>query len=201
MAAEIVTRYLAQSRDALQAALDDPRFGDTIVAMAERIAHALSTGRKVLIAGNGGSAGDAQHIAGELVSRFNYDRAPLAAIALATDTSVLTAISNDYGYERVFERQVQGLGVPGDVFFGISTSGRSPNILRALTAARDKGLATIGMTGLSGGNMPRLCELCLRAPSDSTPLIQQVHITAAHIICGLVEDRLFPRQPKLRAED
>jgi D-sedoheptulose 7-phosphate isomerase len=144
-----------------------------------------------LLAGNGGSAGDAQHIAGEFLSRLNFDRAPLPAIALTTDTSVLTAIGNDYGYEWVFERQVRGLGNPGDLFIGISTSGRSPNVLRALETARAKGLSTIGFCGEDPRDMEPLCDLAIRAPSSDTPLIQQVHIVAAHIVCGEAERLLF----------
>ena len=189
-----IVEYLAQSRDALQAAIDDLNCVETIAAIVDRLVTALTVGNKVLLAGNGGSAGDAQHIAGEFLSRLNYDRAPLAAVALTTDTSVLTAIGNDYGYELLFERQVLGLGRPGDVFIGISTSGRSPNILRALEAARRSGLTTIGFTGKRGGDMADSCDLCLRVPSDSTPLIQQLHITVGHIVCGLVEERLFPRE-------
>jgi len=163
---------------------------------------AIRHGGKILLFGNGGSAGDAQHIAGEFLSRLNYDRAPTAAIALTTDSSVLTAIGNDYGYDQIFARQVQGLGRPGDVFIAISTSGRSPNILKAVAAARQRGLVVIGLTGRSGGEMAPGCDLCLCMPSDSTALIQQLHITLGHIICGLVEERLFPRQaagPKLAA--
>jgi len=188
-----VIEYLARSRDVVQAAIDDPDFAGTIAAIVDRLAVALGAGRKLLLAGNGGSAADAQHIAGEFLSRLNYDRAPTAAIALTTDSSVLTAIGNDYGYERVFERQVRGLGQEGDVLLSISTSGRSPNILRAIAAGRELGLVTIGLTGSTGGEMAALCDLCLHAPSDSTPLIQQIHITAGHVICGLVEERLFPR--------
>ncbi len=187
-----ITDYLTQSRDAVQAAIDDPAFCNTLAAIVELIADALGNGRKLLLAGNGGSAGDAQHIAGEFIGRLNYDRAPTAALALTTDSSVLTGVGNDYGYERVFERQILGLGAAGDVFVAISTSGRSPNILRAIEAARDKGLAVVGMTGRTGGEMAGRCDLCLHAPSDSTQLIQQIHITAGHIICGLVEARLFP---------
>ncbi len=188
-----VIEYLARSRDVVQAAIDDPDFAGTIAAIVDRLAVALGAGRKLLLAGNGGSAADAQHIAGEFLSRLNYDRAPTAAIALTTDSSVLTAIGNDYGYERVFERQVRGLGQEGDVLLAISTSGRSPNILRAIAAGRELGLVTIGLSGSTGGEMAALCDLCLHAPSDSTPLIQQIHITAGHVICGLVEERLFPR--------
>jgi len=190
-----IVDHLAQSRDLLQAAIDDPEFVTTLEKIADRIGSALADGRKLLLAGNGGSASDAQHIAGEFLSRLNYDRAPTAAIALTADGAVMTAIGNDYGYEQLFERQVRGLGQPGDVLVGISTSGRSPNILRALDAARAGGLAAIGLTGRTGGEMPGRCDLCLFVPSDSTQLIQQVHITVGHIICGLVEERLFPRTP------
>jgi len=187
--------YLAQSRDIVQAAIDDPAFCRAIADIAEVTANALRNGGKLLLAGNGGSAADAQHIAGEMLSRLNYDRAPAAAIALTTDTSVLTAIGNDYGYERIFERQILGLGCPGDVLIAISTSGRSPNILRAISAGREKSLAIVGFTGRTGGEMAARCDLCLLAPSESTQLIQQIHITAGHIICGLVEEWLFPRAP------
>ncbi len=194
-----IVEYLARSRDAVEAAIGDPAFVATIAAIVDRIAAALGAGHKVLLAGNGGSAADAQHLAGEFLSRLNYDRAPAAAIALTTDSSVLTAIGNDYGYDRVFERQVQGLGCPGDVLILISTSGRSPNILKAIAAGRANKLVVIGFTGESGGDMAARCDLCLRAPSGSTPLIQQLHITAGHIVCGLVEERLFPRERTPRA--
>jgi len=160
---DAIMDYLVRSRDALQAAIDDRAFCRTIGAIAE------------------------------LVGRLNYDRAPVAAIALTTDSSVLTAVANDYGYENVFERQIRGLGRPGDVLIAISTSGRSPNILRAIATARQQGLTVVGLTGRSGGEMAPLCDLCLQAPAEATQLIQQIHITAAHIICGIVEERLFPR--------
>jgi len=188
-----IVEYLARSRDVVEAALGDQLLIETIAAVVDRVAAALGAGHKILLAGNGGSAGDAQHIAGELVGRFAYDRAAAAAIALTTDSSVLTAIGNDYGYECVFERQVQGLGRPGDVLIALSTSGRSPNILRAIAAARTGGLVVIGFTGKSGGEMAERCDLCLCAPADTTPLIQQLHITLGHIVCELVEERLFPR--------
>jgi D-sedoheptulose 7-phosphate isomerase len=193
MATEYIRSYLAQSRDVIQSAIDDPEFALTTLKIVEHLTRALSEGRKLLLAGNGGSAADAQHIAGEFLSRLNYDRAPLAAIALTTDTSVLTAVGNDYGYDRLFERQILGLGCSGDVFIAISTSGRSPNILKAIDAARQKKLIVVGFTGRTGGDMVAGCDVCLRAPSDLTPLIQQIHITAAHIVCGLVEERLFPK--------
>ena len=188
-----ILSYLAQSRDTVQAAIDDPAFCRAIRDIAEVTANAVRSGGKLLLVGNGGSAADAQHIAGEMLSRLNYDRAPAAALALTTDTSVLTAIGNDYGYERLFERQILALGCPGDVLMAISTSGRSPNILRAIGAAREKRLVIVGFTGRIGGEMASRCDLCLHVPSDSTPLIQQIHITAGHLICGLVEERLFPQ--------
>lgn len=189
-----IREYLGQSRDVVQAAIDDPAFVAAVAAAAEVTVNALASGHKLLLAGNGGSAGDAQHLAGEFLARFAYDRDPIAALALTTDSSVLTAIGNDYGYEAVFERQIRGLGNPGDVFVALSTSGRSRNILRAIEAARDRRLTVVGFTGRSGGEMRRHCDICLSAPSDSTPLIQQVHMIAGHIICGLVEERLFPRR-------
>jgi D-sedoheptulose 7-phosphate isomerase len=182
--------YLKESLNALAAAGGDPEFLKTLAAIAQEIAKALSAGCKIMLCGNGGSAADAQHIAGELLSRFEGDRAPLPAIALTTDTSVLTAIGNDYGYDHVFERQVTGLGNKGDVLIAISTSGRSANILKALDAARAKGVLTVGFTGRKGGEMKSRCDVLLEAPSDRTPVIQQIHITAAHIVCGLAERRL-----------
>lgn len=189
-----IADYLEESVRALEAFVADPGAHRTILDFADVISGALSAHRRLLVAGNGGSAADAQHIAGEFVSRLFIDRSPLPAIALTTDSSVLTAIGNDYGYEKVFERQVLGLGEPGDVFFGISTSGKSPNILRALEAARLKGLVTLGFTGSSAGPMGPLCDRIFCAPSLKTSIIQQVHIVAAHMVCGLVEQRIFAHQ-------
>lgn len=189
-----VRDHLISSREVLDAALADHDFLATAAEIAKRLEAALRDGHKILLAGNGGSAGDAQHIAGEFLCRLNYDRAPIAAIALTTDSSVLTAIGNDYGYDRVFERQVLGLGRPGDVLLVISTSGRSVNVLAAARAARQTGLTVIGFTGEHGGELVELCDLNLRVPSNSTPLIQQLHITIAHAVCGLVEAALFPRK-------
>jgi D-sedoheptulose 7-phosphate isomerase len=150
--------------------------------------------RKILIAGNGGSAADAQHFAGELVSRFYFDRPALAAIALTTDTSILTAIGNDNGYEDVFSRQIQALGQAGDVFIAISTSGNSPNILKAISQSKAQGLTVIGLTGRTGGKMKALCDLCLCAPSDSTPRIQECHLVLEHTLCACIEEALFGHQ-------
>jgi D-sedoheptulose 7-phosphate isomerase len=180
-------KHLAASRDAFAKAAEDADFMASLGKIAAAMTAALKSGGKILLCGNGGSAADAQHIAGELLSRYEFDRAPLAAVALTTDTSVLTAIGNDYGYEQLFERQVQGLGRKGDVLLALSTSGRSPNILRALDAAKKNGLVTIGFTGEAGGDMAARCDFMLHAPSDKTPVIQQIHITAAHVICGLIE--------------
>lgn len=155
----------------------------------------MQRGGKVLLAGNGGSAADAQHIAGEFVSRFAFDRPGLAAIALTTDTSILTAIGNDYGYERLFARQIQALGNQGDVFIGYSTSGRSPNILKAFEEAEKKGMFRIGLTGNRGGAMHDLCDCLLEVPSADTPKIQEGHLVLGHILCGLVESALF-KAPK-----
>lgn len=167
---------------------------DTIQSIVTSIVDALKQGNKLLIAGNGGSAADAQHIAGEFVSRFHYDRPGLPAIALTTDTSILTAIGNDYGYEKLFERQIQALGRAGDVFMGFTTSGGSPNIHKALVQARQQGLVTIGMTG-DNNRLDALCDLVIKVPSSSTPKIQEGHITIGHTICGLVEANIFPEKP------
>lgn len=152
---------------------------------------ALKRGNKLLFAGNGGSAADAQHWAGELVSRFNFDRPGLAAIALTTDTSILTAIGNDYGYDYVFARQVEALGRKGDLIFAISTSGNSKNIVRAIQASRAAGIGVIGFTGQGGGAMAELCDICLRMPSDETPKVQEGHELLGHMICGLIEIEMF----------
>ncbi|EOI0733345.1 TPA: D-sedoheptulose 7-phosphate isomerase [Campylobacter jejuni] len=152
---------------------------------------AYKNGNKTLLAGNGGSAADAQHIAGEFVSRFYFDRPGIASIALTTDTSVLTAIGNDYGYENLFARQVQAQGVKGDVFIGISTSGNSKNILKALELCKQKEIISIGLSGASGGAMNELCDYCIKVPSICTPRIQEAHILIGHIICAIVEEELF----------
>ena len=164
-----------------------------VTAVAERCVGALRQGNKILFAGNGGSAADAQHLAAELVGKLAFARPGLAALSLTTDTSILTAIGNDFGYEEVFRRQIEALGKKGDVLVGISTSGRSKNILRAFEAARDRGIIVIGMTGESGGDMSDLCDICLRVPSSETQKIQEGHIVLGHIFCGLVERMMFPR--------
>jgi D-sedoheptulose 7-phosphate isomerase len=151
---------------------------------------------KILIAGNGGSAADAQHFAGELVSRFNFDRPPLSAFALTTDTSVLTAIGNDYGYGEVFSRQIQAHGKSGDLFIAISTSGNSLNIINAIQTAKAMGLFVIGLTGLNGLRMKDMCDICFCAPSQSTPRIQECHLIFEHALCSSIEESLFGNAQK-----
>jgi D-sedoheptulose 7-phosphate isomerase len=169
----------------------DAHLQSVVRVAAQTCIDSLRSGGKILLAGNGGSAADAQHIAGELVSRFAFDRPGLAAVALTTDTSILTAIGNDYGYERLFARQVQALGRRGDVLIAYSTSGTSPNILAALAEARAGGLYCIGMTGNRGGPMQALCDCLLAVPAAETPKIQEGHLVLGHIICGLIESALF----------
>ncbi|HVY59580.1 MAG TPA: D-sedoheptulose 7-phosphate isomerase [Xanthobacteraceae bacterium] len=191
---DAVTGHLHASLDALTRAVHDAAFATALIRVADAICTSLRNGGKVLLAGNGGSAADAQHIAAELLVRLKINRDALPAIALTTDSSVLTAIGNDFGFDHLFARQVRGLGRTGDVFIAISTSGRSPNILNALAAARDIGLVTIGFTGAGGGDMPAKCDLVLAAPAERTDLIQQIHITAAHAICDIIERALFGKQ-------
>ena len=152
---------------------------------------ALQNSRKLLLAGNGGSASDSQHIAAELVGRYERDRDGLPAIALTTNTSQLTAISNDYGYDALFQRQVQALAQEGDVFFGLSTSGNSVNIVNAVKQCKQQNVATVGMTGQSGGELAALCDFCIQVPSSNTARIQEAHITIGHILCSGIELALF----------
>jgi D-sedoheptulose 7-phosphate isomerase len=166
---------------------------DKIVRAAEMIAGALSGEGKVLIFGNGGSAADAQHLAAEFVNRFLIERPPLPAMALSTDTSILTSISNDYSFREVFSKQVQAFGRPGDGAWGISTSGNSPNVIEAVQAARAIGMSTLVMTGAGGGELKSMADLLLDVPSRETPRIQEVHITMGHIICDLVDYLLFQK--------
>lgn len=169
----------------------DRALHDQIVHAVTLSVQALKSGNKLLFAGNGGSAADAQHWAGELVSRFNFDRPGLAGIALTTDTSILTAIGNDYGYDHVFARQIEALGRGGDLLFALSTSGNSKNILRAIEAARAAGIGVIGFTGRGGGAMVDSCDICFRIPSAETPKIQEGHEFLGHLICGLIENEMF----------
>ena len=163
---------------------------DRLAIAARLVAEALRRGNKVMFCGNGGSAADSQHLAAELVGRYRRNRPGLAALALTVDTSALTAIGNDFGFEEVFSRQVEALGQPGDVLVAISTSGRSPNVLRAVDAARALGLKTVGLVGRDGGQLAGLVDLALVVPSEDTARIQECHITLGHILCDLVEGEL-----------
>ena len=162
-----------------------------VANIALRMALTLARGHKLLFCGNGGSAADCQHLAAEFVNRFLMERPPLAAIALTTDTSILTAIGNDFGFEEVFSKQVLALGNPGDMLIGFSTSGNSGNVIAALKAAQFRGLTTVGFTGAGGGKMAELCDLLLAVEDSHTPLIQEVHITAGHLACELTDYYLF----------
>lgn len=188
---DLVRAELAHSAAVLQAVGQDAAIHATLAGAALSTADALKAGRKLLIAGNGGSAADAQHLAAEFVSRLCQDRPAMRALALTTDTSALTAIGNDYGYECVFARQLEAVAHPGDVFMAISTSGHSPNILRALDLSRQMGLITIGLTGKSGGKMAPLCDHFLRVPSEVTMHIQEAHLALEHIFCMIVERAYF----------
>lgn len=165
---------------------------DRILAVARQVATCFASGHKLLIFGNGGSAADAQHIAAEFVNRFTVERRPLPAVALSTDTSILTSISNDYSFDEVFSKQIRALGVRDDIALGISTSGNSKNVLIAMEAGRQMGLYTIGLSGCGGGKLGDNCDLSLAVDSDETPRIQETHITVGHIVCDLVDRILFP---------
>lgn len=183
----------AKSRALVDAMAGDAALHRQVVDVVARCVEALRRGNKILFAGNGGSAADAQHWAAELVSRFNHDRPGLPGVALTTDTSALTAIGNDYGFERVFARQIEALGRKGDLLFALSTSGNSKNILLGIDTARAAGIEVIGFTGRSGGAMADRCTVCLRMPSDETPKIQEGHELLGHLICGMIEREMFPR--------
>jgi D-sedoheptulose 7-phosphate isomerase len=191
-----IATHLDVSLAALQRATHDAALLEVAREIAAAIIGALRSGNKLLIIGNGGSAADAQHIAAEIVGRYKRDRPGYAAIALTTDTSALTSIANDYGFEQVFARQVEGLGKRGDVLMALSTSGKSPNILAALRLARERGLVTVGFTGTKGENLRALCDHLLIAPSDDTPVVQQIHLVVGHAICEEIEQTTMRETPK-----
>ncbi len=188
---DYIYTQIQNTQTLLASMLTDIQLMSTLEASAMACIDCLLGGNKLLLAGNGGSAAEAQHIAAEFVNRFAFDRRGLAAMALTTDSSILTSISNDYGYEQIFARQVQAHGRFGDVLIAYSTSGQSPNILRALEAGRDSGIICIGMTGNCGGPMRQSCDFILEVPSADTPKIQEAHMVLGHILCGLVEQMLF----------
>lgn len=186
-----IAAHFQSSLLALTEAAHDDALLKTASAIAETVVAALKAGHKLLLAGNGGSAADAQHLAAEIVGRYKVDRPGWAAIALTTDTSALTAVANDYGFADVFARQVQALGQPGDVFWGFSTSGSSANVIAALKAAQAKGLSTVGFTGARGGAMAACCDTLLMAPTADTPVIQQIHLMVGHAICDAIEHAMI----------
>lgn len=189
---DFIRQEIEKTYTALKTFHEDDTLIGIVAEIGKACGDALQRGNKIMLAGNGGSAADSQHIAAEFVSRLSRDREALAGLALTTDTSILTAAGNDYGFETIFARQVRGLGRPGDVFIGISTSGNSPNILCALEAARESKIVTVGLTGASGGRMEPLCDILLRVPSKQTACIQEMHIKVGHIICAIAESAFLP---------
>lgn len=190
---DTISHSIRQTIGVMEAMLADSGYLSTIESIAKACTSSLQAGNKILFMGNGGSAADSQHLAAELVSRFEFDRPGLAAFALTTDTSALTAIGNDYGYERLFARQIEAVGKEGDIIFGISTSGTSANVLAGLKSANDLNLVTVGMTGNHRQTLTTLVDYCIEIPSASTAKIQEGHILSGHIICGLIEKSLFSR--------
>lgn len=188
---EIIERKISESIEVKRKILEDKELVGKIHKVVEEIVNAFRNDRKVLLCGNGGSAADAQHIAAELSGRFYHDRSPLFAEALHTNTSYLTAVANDYSYDEVFARLVKAKGRKGDILIGISTSGNSPNVIKAIEVANEIGMITVGLTGQTGGKMKGICKYLINVPSTDTPRIQEAHITIGHIICELVEKELF----------
>ncbi len=188
MITDIISQ-LAAHRDVITRV--EQELSPLIAEMVTLLVDTFNRGGKLLVMGNGGSAADAQHFVAEIVGRFKMERRGLPAIALSTDTSILTAIGNDYGFDKVFRRQVEALAVPGDLVAGISTSGNSPNVLQALELAREKGCRTVGLLGKDGGGIKNLCDLALIVPTNDTPRVQEGHITIIHIVCDLLEKSMF----------
>ena len=188
---EYIKNQIKQSFETKQAIYESENLLAKIEEVAKRCVALYKTGRKTILAGNGGSAADAQHIAAELVGRYGFDRASLPSLALTTDTSNLTAIGNDYGYEFIFSRQLEGMGQEGDIFIGISTSGNSKNILNAFESAKKKGIFSVALCGRDGGEMAKMADIALVVPSDATPRIQESHILIGHILCDIIEREIF----------
>jgi len=188
---DLVRRQLTQSIATMQAVLDDASIAETLVVVGHQIAESMRNGGKLLVAGNGGSAADAQHLVAEFVVRLTVNRPALRAIALTVDSSILTACGNDFGFDQVFARQIEALAQPGDVFLCITTSGNSPNILNALTQCKKQGVLTVGLTGNGGGKMAAHCDHNLIIPSSTTMNIQESHLALEHILCMIVERSIF----------
>ncbi len=191
MGSGMMQEALKASIEVKERALADEGLADTVHRIAEAMTAAFRRGNKVLLCGNGGSAADAQHIAAELAGRFYLDRPGLFAVPLHGNSSYLTAVSNDYSFDETYARLVEAMGREGDILVGISTSGNSPNVVKALHAARAKGMVTAGLTGNGGGAMRETCDYCVMVPSEDTPRIQEVHITVGHVICEMVEAAMF----------
>jgi len=187
----IITKIVRESQSLKEGFIE--KNTATLIHLAERVSDAFRGGRKLMLCGNGGSAADAQHIAAEFVNRFQMERSPLPALALTTDTSIITSVANDYGYEEVFSKQILALGIQGDILLSLSTSGNSGNVCAAIRAAKKQGLYTVGFIGGDGGKMLKLVDLALVVESSQTPRVQEVHILAGHILCELVEYLLFQR--------
>jgi len=186
-----IKKHIESSISVKKSILNSEPLIQMIKKVSIKAVETFTNGNKIMLAGNGGSAADAQHIAAEFVSRFYFDRPGIPSIALTTDTSMLTAIGNDYGYENLFSRQIQANGAEGDIFIGISTSGNSPNIIKGLIEAKNKNITTIGLTGNNNGKMDELCDFCIKVPSVETPRIQESHILIGHLICAIVEKEIF----------
>jgi D-sedoheptulose 7-phosphate isomerase len=188
---KIIISEITSSIETKQKILENLYILKTIEAVAGKIVEAYKNGNKTIFAGNGGSAADSQHLAGELVSRFYFDRPALSSISLTTDTSILTAIGNDYGYEEIFSRQIEANGKSGDIFIAISTSGNSKNIIKAVQTAKLKNIIVVGLTGEKGGELAKISDFSIQVPSNITPRIQESHILIGHILAGLVESAIF----------
>lgn len=186
-----IRAQIADSAATKQAILENGALIDVIVKVAQACVEVYRNGKKTLLAGNGGSAADAQHIAAELVGRYGFDRPSLPSLALTTDTSNLTAIGNDYGYDKVFSRQLEGMAQEGDLFIGISTSGNSQNVINAFESAKDRGVTTVALVGRDGGKMGEMADYAIIVPSNATPRIQESHILIGHILCDIIEKELF----------
>ncbi len=188
---QYIYHQIADSAATKQSILENEPLLDLLVEVAQKCVEVYKNGKKILIAGNGGSAADAQHFAAELVGRYGFDRPSLPSLALTTDTSALTAIGNDYGYDYVFSRQLEGLGVQGDLFIGISTSGNSQNVLNAFESAKARGITTVALVGRDGGKMGQMADYAIIIPSEKTPRIQESHLLVEHIICDIIEKEIF----------
>lgn len=186
-----IIKQITDSAATKQAILENDTLLEMIVTVAQECVAVYRRGKKTMLAGNGGSAADAQHIAAELVGRYGFDRPSIPSLALTTDTSNLTAIGNDYGYDKVFSRQLEGMGQEGDLFIGISTSGNSQNIINAFESAKDKGVVTVALVGRDGGKMAEMADFAIIIPSNATPRIQESHILIGHILCDIIEKELF----------